>query len=106
MRPHPRRTSPAEKATKRGGGLRRVEFGRRPLAAAADDERLLALDDALDRFAVMAAGQGGVDQAPVLRRPEPGRGRRPARHLPQHRGPLWAYARAWLRVEIGEEKSA
>ena len=88
-----------KRSQKRGGGLRRQPL--EAVAAAAPDEQLLALDDALEKLAshdpVKArlvelryfAGLTGEQAAEVL-------GISPTtadRH--------WAYARAWLRAKMG-----
>jgi len=86
---------------KRGGGLdRRHDLDDLPIAAPVPDDDLVALDDALDKFAALDplkaelvrlryfTGLTGAEAAEVL-------GISPAtadRH--------WAYARAWLRTEM------
>ena len=89
---------------KRGGKLRRVELEGDALAAPPRDERLLALDEALERFAAIEPAKaellklhsfGGftlAEAAEVLG------------ISPTTADRWWAYARAWLRAEISEEK--
>jgi len=88
---------------KRGGRLERVEFQATQLSAPIKSEELLALDEALERFALEEpeaarlvelryfAGLGHQEAADVL-----GISRRVA-------DGLWAYARAWLRTEMRHE---
>jgi RNA polymerase sigma factor (TIGR02999 family) len=90
---------------KRGGGLRRVELEGDALLAPRRDERLEAMDEALARFAsiepaktelVKLHAYGGLnlaEAAEVLGISATTADR------------WWAYARAWLRVEISEEKA-
>jgi len=90
---------------KRGGGLNRFDLDAVPLAAPENDERLLALDAALDRFAateplkaellkLRSFGGLNLDEAAATLGISPSTADR-----------WWAYARAWLRVEISGEKS-
>jgi RNA polymerase sigma factor (TIGR02999 family) len=90
---------------KRGGDLHRVELDSEILAVSAGDERLIALDEALDRFAAVEPQKaellklrtfGGLslDEAATALQIAPSTADR-----------WWAYARAWLRVEISGEKS-
>ncbi len=88
---------------KRGGPLERVEFEETGLAGPVKAEELLALDEALERFAREEpeaarlvelryfAGLGHQEAAGVL-----GISRRVA-------DGLWAYARAWLLAEMRHE---
>ena len=90
---------------KRGGKLRRVELEGDPLEAPPRDERLLALDEALERFAAIEPAKaellklhsfGGLSltaAAEVLG------------ISPTTADRWWAYARAWLRTEISEENN-
>ncbi len=89
-----------KKRLKRGGDLRRVELGQLAETADLDDDRLLAVDEALERLSLedaqaaqlvklrFFAGLSITDAARVL-----GISR-------THAYDLWAYARAWLRCEI------
>jgi RNA polymerase sigma factor (TIGR02999 family) len=90
---------------KRGGDFRRVDLDDIALAAPENDSRLLALNEALERFAEVEPAKaelvklrwfGGLslDATAALLDISPSTADR-----------WWAYARAWLRVEIGEEKS-
>ena len=89
---------------KRGGKLQRIELDADDLVAPEREDRLLALDEALERFAEIEPAKaelvklrwfGGLslDAAASLVGISPSTADR-----------WWAYARAWLRVEIGEEK--
>jgi RNA polymerase sigma factor (TIGR02999 family) len=90
---------------KRGGDLQRVELDSEISAAPERDERLIALDEALDRFAAVEPQKtellklrafGGLtlnEAANVLE------------IAPSTADRWWAYARAWLRVELSGEKS-
>jgi RNA polymerase sigma factor (TIGR02999 family) len=85
---------------KHGGEMSRVELDESLLAAATDDERLLAIDEALERLAAdepqaaelvklrFFAGFSISEAAEIL-----GLSRTTAYEQ-------WAYARAWLRCEI------
>jgi RNA polymerase sigma factor (TIGR02999 family) len=90
---------------KRGGDLQRFDLDAVALAAPEQDERLLALDAALDRFAALepqkaellklrSFGGLSLDEAAAALGIAPSTADR-----------WWAYARAWLRVEISGEKS-
>src|SRR5262249_28150769 len=88
---------------KRGGTLRRVGLDDIALLAPESDERFLALNEALERFAVLEpvkaelvklrcfAGMSLDTAAQVLGISASTADR------------WWAFARAWLRVEIGEK---
>ena len=88
---------------KRGGLLERVEFQETVISSPIKSEELLALDEALERFAGQEpqaarlvelryfAGLGHQEAAEVLGIP-----RRVA-------DGLWAYARAWLLAEMRHE---
>ena len=88
---------------KRGGRLRRVELDGDAVEAPRRDDRLLALDEALERFAAIEPAKaellklhsfGGLSLAAA------------AEVLgisPTTADRWWAYARAWLRTEISEE---
>jgi RNA polymerase sigma factor (TIGR02999 family) len=83
---------------KRGGGLQRHDLDE--IAAPEPDEKMLALDEALDRFAAMDpqkarlvelryfAGLTGEQAAEVLD------------ISPTTADRYWAYARAWLQAEV------
>ena len=90
---------------KRGGRLRRVALDGDALEVPRRDDRLLALDEALDRFAAIEPAKaellklhsfGGLSLAAA------------AAVLgisPTTADRWWAYARAWLRTEISEENN-
>ena len=89
---------------KRGGHLRRVDLEGDALEVPRRDDRLLALDEALERFAAIEPAKaellklhsfGGLSLAAT------------AEVLgisPTTADRWWAYARAWLRTEISGEK--
>jgi RNA polymerase sigma factor (TIGR02999 family) len=88
---------------KHGGALNRFDLDAVPLAAPQNDERLLALDAALDRFAAIeplkaellklrSFGGLGLDEAAAVLGISPSTADR-----------WWAYARAWLRIEVSGE---
>jgi RNA polymerase sigma factor (TIGR02999 family) len=90
---------------KRGGDHQRIELDEVALSAPEGDTRLLALNEALDRFAAIEPAKsqlvklrwfGGLslDAAAELLDISPSTADR-----------WWAYARAWLRAEIAEENS-
>jgi RNA polymerase sigma factor (TIGR02999 family) len=89
---------------KRGGDLRRVDLDGEMLVAPLRDERLLALDEALEHFETIEPEKAALlklrsfagmslDKAAALLNISPTTADR-----------WWAYARAWLRVEISGEK--
>jgi len=85
---------------KHGGELNRVELGESDLAATTPDDRLLAIDEALDRLSAddpqaaelvklrFFAGFSLTEAAEIL-----GMSRTSAYEQ-------WAYARAWLRCQV------
>ncbi len=87
-------------AQKHGGGKEHVDIDDMEIPAPADDDELLAVNDALDRFAAVDAQKAELvklryfvgmtieEAAPVLGISEPTAKR------------WWAYARAWLHEEI------
>jgi len=89
-----------KQAQKHGGGLEHVDIDDVEIPAPADDEELLAVNDALDRFATVDAqkaelvklryfvGMTTEEAASVLGVSEPTAKR------------WWAYSRAWLFTEI------
>jgi RNA polymerase sigma factor (TIGR02999 family) len=88
-----------------GGGRNRVELDSDVIAVPERDDRLLALDEALDRFAMTEPQKAELlklrsfagltlDQAAEVLGISPSTADR-----------WWAYARAWLRLEISGEKS-
>ncbi len=91
---------------KHGGNRDRLELDPDALVQPEPDERLLALDDALDRFSVHAPEKAellklrwfvgmSLDEAAAILGISPSTADR-----------WWSYARAWLRVEVEpEEKS-
>src|SRR5262249_58454221 len=90
---------------KRGGDRSRVDLDAVVLAEPETDERLLALDEALDRFTALEPAKAellklrtfaglSLDAAAALLGISPSTADR-----------WWAYSRAWLRLEIGKEKS-
>ena len=90
----------ARDAPKHGGELNRVELGESDLATTTPDDRLLAIDEALDRLSAddpqaaelvklrFFAGFSLTEAAEIL-----GMSRTSAYEQ-------WAYARAWLRCEV------
>jgi RNA polymerase sigma factor (TIGR02999 family) len=88
---------------KRGGGRRRVELEGDALEAPRRDERLLAMDDALGRFAAIEPAKAEL----VKLHSFGGLGLAAAAEIlgisPTTADRWWAYARAWLRTEISGE---
>ena len=94
-----------KRAARHGGGLKRVETDEIDLAAPADDDELLAIHEALEKFALRDAPKAELvklryfaglkieEAAKVLGVSEP----TAKRH--------WAYARAWLFREIQGQRS-
>ena len=88
-------------ARRHGGGLERLDVGAVEVAAPQSDERLLAVNEALQRFESVdrtAAELVKLRCFAGLNMPEAAE----ALNLPLRSAErLWAYARAWLRREIG-----
>jgi RNA polymerase sigma factor (sigma-70 family) len=91
---------------KRGGHLERIELHPEAIAAAEPDERLLALDEAVERFTRLDPKKAellklrsfaglNLDEAAELLDISPATADR-----------WWSYARAWLKVELSGENSA
>jgi RNA polymerase sigma factor (TIGR02999 family) len=90
---------------KHGGGRARESGGVDDVAGPARPERLLALDEALDRLAAASpeaaelvklryfAGFSNAEAASALG------------VSPRKANQIWAYARAWLREEIGDDEA-
>src|SRR5262249_30844691 len=91
------------KSREKHGGGRIREAGEREIAAPERPEWMLALDEALDRLA------GGSPQAAELVKLRYSAGFSNADAAaflaisPRKANQVWAYARAWLREELGEE---
>jgi len=90
---------------KRGGQRNRMDVDLNALAAPEKDERLLALDEALDRFMALEP-----DKAELVKlRTFVGLSLDAAAEMlgisPSTADRWWSYARAWLRAEIGGKKS-
>ncbi len=95
-----------KKREKHGGNQERTELDPDAVAQPENDERLLALDDALDQFAAHAPEKAellklrwfvgmSLDEAAAIIGISPSTADR-----------WWSYARAWLRVEVEQgEKS-
>ena len=91
-------------AGRHGGGQERVDADEVEIAAPADDEQLLAVHEALDRFAALEAAKAELvklryfmgmtveEAAAVLNISEPTAKR------------WWSYARAWLFTEIRHQR--
>jgi len=91
-------------AQRHGGGQQRLDIQEIDIAAAADDDRLLAIDEALDKLAALDkqkaelvklryfAGMTLDEAAEALRISKPTAKR------------WWAYARAWLYSEIRQTR--
>lgn len=95
-----------KKALKRGGNLERVDFDSLQLPSPMPDDELLALDEALDRLAVVDTRAAqvvklcffvGLTQEEAAR--ELGISVSTAERI-------WAFARAWLLREVRKERSA
>ena len=94
----------SKRAIRHGGGQQRVDIGEVEIVAELPDEELLAVHEALDRFALhhdikavklrYFAGLTIKEAADVLGISEPTAKR------------YWAYARAWLFREISRQKSS
>ena len=88
---------------KRGGGLRRVDLDGDAVEAPRRDDRMLALDEALERFAAIEPARAELLKLHSFG----GLGLAAAAEVlgisPTTADRWWAYARAWLRTEISEE---
>ncbi len=89
---------------RRGAGAEHTELVEDVIAMAAPDDRLLALSEALDRFASIEPRQAelvklryfiglSIEQAAEILGVSPATAKR-----------WWAYARAWLHHEVGEDR--
>ncbi len=89
---------------KRGGRLRRVELEGDALESPQRDERMLAMDEALERFAAIEPAKAELLKLHAFG----GLGLAAAAQVlgisPTTADRWWAYARAWLRTEISSEK--
>jgi RNA polymerase sigma factor (TIGR02999 family) len=95
-----------KKRLKRGGGWKRVNLDRLNVADNASDDELIALDEALEKLALVNqpcaeliklrffAGLTQSEAAAAMSLPQ----RTAARH--------WAYARAWLYEALRQQDSA
>jgi RNA polymerase sigma factor (TIGR02999 family) len=90
---------------KHGGSLRRVELDSELLAVADCDERLIALDEALDQFAVVDPQKAELLKLRTFGGLTLEEAAKALEIAPSTADRWWAYARAWLRVEISGEKS-
>lgn len=93
-----------KKRDKRGGDLQRVELGDRADPQQQEADRLLALDEALTRLAQADAQAAELVQLHTfggLSVEEAGAQLGLSRSAAYR---LWSFARAWLRVELGEDE--
>jgi RNA polymerase sigma factor (TIGR02999 family) len=89
---------------KRGGGRQRLDLDAGALAAPEHEERLLALDEALERFAALAPDKAKLLQLRVFAGLSLDAAAAILGISPSTADRWWAYARAWLRAEIDPEK--
>ena len=90
---------------KRGGDLQRVELDSEMLAVSERDERLIALDEALDQFAAVEPQKAELLKLRTFGGLSLEQAAKALEIAPSTADCWWAYARAWLRVEISGEKS-
>jgi RNA polymerase sigma factor (TIGR02999 family) len=90
---------------KRGGDLQRVELDSETSAAPERDEWLIALDEALDRFAAVEPQKADLLKLRTFGGLSLDEAAKALEITPSTADRWWAYARAWLRVEISGEKS-
>jgi RNA polymerase sigma factor (TIGR02999 family) len=90
---------------KRGGERHRVELDSEILAVSDGDERLIALDEALDRFAAVEPQKAELLKLRTFGGLSLDEAAKALEIAPSTADRWWAYARAWLRVEISGEKS-
>ena len=89
---------------KRGGGLRRVELEGDALKTPQRDERLLAMDEALERFASLEPAKAELLKLHAFGGFSLAAAAEVLGISPTTADRWWAYARAWLRTEVSEEK--
>jgi RNA polymerase sigma factor (TIGR02999 family) len=89
---------------KRGGRLRRVELEGDALETPQRDERLLAMDEALERFAAIEPAKAELLKLHAFGGFSLATAAEVLGISPTTADRWWAYARAWLRTEISEEK--
>jgi len=90
---------------KRGGDRQRVELDSEILAVPEDDDWLIALDEALDRFAAIEPQKADLLKLRTFGGLSLDEAAKVLEIAPSTADRWWAYARAWLRVEISGEKS-
>jgi RNA polymerase sigma factor (TIGR02999 family) len=90
---------------KRGGGLHRVDLDEAALVAPEGDERLLALHEALERFSVLEPARAELVKLRWLGGLSLDAAAEMLGISPSTADRWWAYARAWLRVEIEQENA-
>lgn len=90
---------------KHAGDLQRVELDSEIPAAPEGDERLIALDEALDRFAAVEPQKAELLKLRTFGGLSLDEAAKALEIAPSTADRWWAYARAWLRVEISGEKS-
>jgi RNA polymerase sigma factor (TIGR02999 family) len=90
---------------KRGGRLRRVELEGEALEAPRRDERLLAMDEALERFAAIEPAKAELLKLHAFGGLSLAEAAEVLGISPTTADRWWAYARAWLRTEISEENA-
>jgi RNA polymerase sigma factor (TIGR02999 family) len=91
---------------KRGGRLRRVELEGDALEAPQRNERLLAMDEALERFAAIEPAKAELLKLHAFGGFSLAASAEVLGISPTTADRWWAYARAWLRTEIAEEKAS
>ncbi len=89
---------------KRGGRLRRVELEGDALQTPQRDERLLAMDEALERFAAIEPAKAELLKLHAFGGFSLAASAEVLGISPTTADRWWAYARAWLRTEISQEK--
>jgi RNA polymerase sigma factor (TIGR02999 family) len=90
---------------KRGGDRQQVELDSEILAAPESDERLIALDEALERFAAIEPQKAELLKLRVFGGLTLDEAAKVLEIAPSTADRWWAYARAWLRVEISGDNS-
>ena len=92
-----------KRRVKRGGDRQRVDLDADALAAPDRDERLLSLDEALERFAAVAPEKAELLKLRVFAGLSLDAAAAIMGISPTTADRWWAYARAWLRLEISDK---
>jgi RNA polymerase sigma factor (TIGR02999 family) len=90
---------------KRGGDRQQVDLDSKVLVVPEPDERLIALDEALDRFAAVAPQKAELLKLRTFGGLSLDEAAKVLEIAPSTADRWWAYARAWLRLAVSEENA-